>query len=81
MGFGARIFNLERMFNVKAGFSAKDDTLPTRMTQEPMPSGPGKGVVVKLDEMLPEYYKRRGWTTDGIPTKKTLKDLSLVIQA
>ena len=69
------------MFNVKAGFSAKDDTLPTRMTEEPMPSGPGDGVVVKLDEMLPEYYKIRGWTTDGIPTKKKLKELALAVEA
>jgi len=78
---GARIFNLERMFNVKAGFSSKDDTLPTRMTEEPMPSGPGKGVVVRLSEMLPDYYKQRGWTTDGIPTQKTLKELDLAAEA
>lgn len=74
---GERIFTLERMFNVKAGFSAKDDTLPKRMTEEPLPSGPGKGYVVKLNEMLPEYYKQRGWTVDGIPTKNKLKVLGI----
>lgn len=76
---GERIFNLERMFNVKAGFTAKDDTLPIRMTEEPMPSGPGEGQVVKLEEMLPEYYKQRGWTADGIPTKKKLKNLNIAV--
>jgi aldehyde:ferredoxin oxidoreductase len=74
---GERIFNLERMFNVKAGFTAKDDTLPIRMTEEPMPSGPGEGQVVKLEEMLSEYYKHRGWTADGVPTKKKLKNLNI----
>jgi aldehyde:ferredoxin oxidoreductase len=76
---GERIFNLERMFNVKAGFTAKDDTLPIRMTEEPMPSGPGEGQVVKLEEMLPEYYKHRGWTADGVPTKKKLKNLNIAV--
>ena len=34
---GERIFNLERLFNLRAGFRAKDDALPKRMLEEPMP--------------------------------------------
>ena len=74
---GERIWNLERLFNVKAGFSSTDDTIPQRMLKEPMPEGPAKGQVCKLDEMLPEYYTIRGWTRKGIPTEDTLKSLEL----
>jgi aldehyde:ferredoxin oxidoreductase len=54
---GERIWNLERIWNHKAGFSGKDDTLPKRMLEEAIPSGPTKGQVNRLHEMLPEYYQ------------------------
>jgi len=74
---GERIWNLERLFNLNAGLSGKDDTLPERILKEPLPEGAAKGQVVRLDEMLPEYYKLRGWTTAGRPTKEKLKELGL----
>ena len=74
---GERIYNLERLFNLAAGLTAKDDTLPKRMLTEPMPEGPGKGEVVHLNEMLPEYYKLRGWTAKGIPSAKKLAQLGI----
>jgi len=74
---GERIFNAERQFMVKAGFSRKDDSLPDRLLKDPMPEGPSKGLVVHLDEMLDEYYKLRGWDNNGIPTKEKLKELGL----
>jgi aldehyde:ferredoxin oxidoreductase len=77
MRAGERIFNLERLFNLRAGMTGKDDTLPKRMLEEPMPEGPAKGLVVHLSEMLPQYYKLRGWTPDGIPTRKKLEELGL----
>jgi aldehyde:ferredoxin oxidoreductase len=77
MRTGERIFNQERLFNLKAGLSMKDDTLPKRMLEEPMPDGPAKGMVVHLDEMLPEYYRLRGWSPDGIPTSMKLRELGL----
>jgi aldehyde:ferredoxin oxidoreductase len=49
---GERIWNLERLFNQRAGLSKKDDTLPKRMLSEPMPAGPGKGMTVPLGKML-----------------------------
>jgi len=76
---GERIWNLERMFNLRAGFSAKDDTLPPRMLNEPIKEGPAKGSVAKLEPMLKEYYKLRGWSEDGVPEKETLKRLKLQI--
>ncbi len=77
MQAGERIWNLERLFNLKAGLSKADDTLPKRLLENPIPSGPNKGKVHRLGELLPEYYKIRGWNEDGIPTNEKLKELEL----
>ena len=74
---GERIFNAERLFLLAAGFTRKDDSLPPRMTREPMPAGPAKGLVCRLEEMLGPYYQLRGWTPDGVPADAKLKDLGL----
>jgi aldehyde:ferredoxin oxidoreductase len=74
---GERIWNLERLYNLKAGLTKADDTLPPRFLKEPMPEGPFKGAVCKLDQMLPEYYQLRGWDTNGVPTAEKLKQLGL----
>lgn len=77
MRTGERIWNLERLFNLQAGLTGKDDTLPERLLKEPISSGPAKGKVVELDKMLPEYYQLRGWDSEGIPTKEKLRELGL----
>ena len=74
---GERIWNLERLYNLKAGFTTRDDTLPSRMLKDPIPSGPAKGYVSRLDKMLPEYYTLRGWDTAGVPTQQKLEALGL----
>jgi aldehyde:ferredoxin oxidoreductase len=74
---GERIWNMERQFNNAAGFTAKDDNLPPRLTGEPAKTGPAKGLVNKLGEMLPKYYEVRGWTPDGVPKAETLSRLGL----
>ncbi|ASJ17168.1 aldehyde ferredoxin oxidoreductase [Thermococcus chitonophagus] len=75
---GERIWNAERLFNLKAGLDPlKEDTLPKRLLEEPMPEGPHKGHVVRLKEMLPRYYKFRGWTEDGRIPEEKLKELEL----
>jgi len=76
---GERIICLERCFNVREGFSRKDDTLPERMLYEPLKNaGPATNQIVKeLDKLLDEYYKVFGYTKEGIPTSKTFKRLNL----
>ncbi len=74
---GERIWNLERQFNLAAGLTRADDTVPTRMLTVPAGSGAGAGKVVEMDKMLPEYYRLRGWDVEGIPTTATLKRLGL----
>ncbi|MBS7248027.1 MAG: aldehyde ferredoxin oxidoreductase family protein [Candidatus Jordarchaeales archaeon] len=76
-----RIFNLTRMISVRRGVSRKDDYPPKRVFNEPLPSGPFKGV--KLDaesyeRMLDTYYELRGWSRDGIPTREKLEELGIL---
>ena len=74
---GERVWNLERQFNLAAGLTAADDTLPKRLLEVPVPSGTAKGKVNELGKMLPEYYAARGWTPEGVPTNETLSRLDL----
>jgi len=74
---GERIWNMERDFNNRAGFTAKDDTLPPRLLKEAAKEGPAKGLVNKLPEMLPKYYEIRGWDADGQLKKETRSRLGL----
>ncbi|EIJ34839.1 aldehyde ferredoxin oxidoreductase family protein [Thiothrix nivea] len=68
---GARIWNLERDFNMRAGLTGADDTLPKRLLKDAANVGPAQGKVAGLDKMLPKYYELRGWTTDGQLTDDT----------
>jgi len=77
---GRRIWNLTRAFNVREGFTRKDDTMPERMEKEPLPDGKPKGHVVPradFEKMLSEYYKLWGWDDQGRPTKKALDEAGL----
>ncbi len=74
---GDRIWNIERIFNLAAGVDPSQDTLPKRLLEDPIPSGPSKGNVARLSELLPEYYELRKWSTDGIPTDECKKELDL----
>ena len=77
MTAGDRIWNLERVFNNAAGLSRKDDSLPPRMTDEPLNNGAVLNQVVHLEQMLREYYEVRGWDADGNPTAETLANLGI----
>ncbi|MFC1919722.1 aldehyde ferredoxin oxidoreductase C-terminal domain-containing protein, partial [Chloroflexota bacterium] len=68
---GERVFNMERLFNTKAGLKVEDDTLPKRMLEEPLIEGRAKDQVSRLNDMLPEYYRLRGWDDAGQPTPET----------
>jgi aldehyde:ferredoxin oxidoreductase len=74
---GERIWNLERLYNLREGFSREHDTLPDRLLEEPIPEGPSKGWVSHLPEMLDEYYRFRGWDENGVPTRRRLEELGL----
>jgi len=73
---GDRIWNLERLFNLRAGFTAADDKLPDRM-YEPVPGGPRAGSRAELQDHLQTYYQLRGWDERGVPTREKLDELGL----
>jgi len=77
---GERIFNLERAFLMRQGVTAADDTLPKRIREEPLHTSgmPGEGQTMgHVDEVIASYYKLRGWTQDGFPTREKLESLGL----
>jgi len=77
---GERIFNLQRMFNVMAGFTRKEDRLPDRFYKETLPTGPPKGIEMPeqaFNTTLEEYYSLRGWDKQGRPTVETLTRLGI----
>lgn len=72
---GERVWNLEKRFNIAAG--VEKDTLPPRLLREELPEGPAKGKVNELHTMLEEYYRLRGWDSEGIPTADKVRELGL----
>jgi len=80
---GERIITLERMMLVRDGISRKDDTLPGRYFNEPIPEGPARGEYVsrrEFDKMLDEYYQLHGWDKNGIPKRENFEKLGLIEQ-
>ncbi len=74
---GERTWNLERLWNQRAGLTKADDSLPKRLLKEAHKDGPSAGVVVDLDTMLSEYYQTRGWDDEGVPGRDKLMELGL----
>ena len=77
---GCRIQALERSYNCREGLRRQDDRLPGRFMTEEIPSGNSRGLITRpeeLQQMLDDYYDRRGWQSDGVPKKETLAKLGL----
>jgi aldehyde:ferredoxin oxidoreductase len=77
---GARIWTVERLFNLREGLGRRDDTLPERLFTLPIDEGPSKGAVVNktdFDSELQEYYRLWGWDSEGVPTKDSLRALGI----
>ncbi|MCG8684541.1 MAG: aldehyde ferredoxin oxidoreductase family protein [Desulfobacterales bacterium] len=78
---GERIWSLTRMFNIAQGLDTSQDTLPKRFVSDPLPDGPAKGHRITkqdMETMLQDYYRIRGWDTQGVPTNETLSRLKLI---
>lgn len=75
---GERIWNLQKIYNIRAGFGRMDDTLPDRLLHEPLTEGAPKGMVWQRDVLLDEYYTLRGWDKEGIPTAAKKDELGLL---
>jgi aldehyde:ferredoxin oxidoreductase len=79
---GEKIWNLERLFNVREGMGRSDDFPPRRLLEEPISTGPARGECLdrgSYDRMLTEYYRLRGWDSEtGIPTNEKQRELGLI---
>lgn len=71
-----RITNLQRVFSLRCGITAKDDVLPERLLT-PTTEGGHAGKVADLESQLADYYAVRGWNQEGLPTKEKLHELGL----
>jgi len=79
---GKRITDIERMFNNREGISRKDDTLPKRYFDDPMPLKLSKGHCIdrkEFDNLLSRYYKLRGWDNNGQVKKERVKELEALM--
>ena len=74
---GERIWNVQKLFNVRVGYTKADDTLPDRLLTEPLKEGEPAGHVWRREPLLDEYYAARGWDAEGIPTPAKLAELRL----
>ncbi|MFW9866906.1 MAG: aldehyde ferredoxin oxidoreductase family protein [Candidatus Thorarchaeota archaeon] len=74
---GERIYTLERLFNIREGFTKVDDTLPSRFLETPLKEGPSEGKIVPLNQLLRDFYTVRQWDENGIPTDELLERLSI----
>ena len=77
---GERVYNMEKAYNVREGWTKKDDYPPPRIMEDPIPDGVAKGSLVpkkEFDLMLDAYFKARKWNSKGIPTKQKLAELGL----
>lgn len=77
---GERIWTLKKSFNIREGWTRKDDWLPPRFLEEPIPDGVAKGVFITPDEltmMLDDYYEAKGWTPEGLISKQKLIEMGL----
>ena len=77
MRIGERIWNVQKLFNLKVGYTKRDDTLPRRLLTEPLKEGAPTGRVWQREPLLDEYYAARGWDSEGVPTPAKLKELGL----
>ncbi|MEZ5335746.1 MAG: aldehyde ferredoxin oxidoreductase C-terminal domain-containing protein [Methanolobus sp.] len=68
---GEKIYNLERLFNMKAGFSWKDDMLPERFFGD---DGIDRD---EFEKAISDYYHFRGWDQNGVPTENKLNELGI----
>jgi aldehyde:ferredoxin oxidoreductase len=75
-----RTLTLERVFNILAGFTSKDDWLPNRFYEEPI-EVEGRPVQCPRDaftQMHQEYYEVMGWDEEGVPRNETLRELEIL---
>ena len=78
---GERINTLKKLFTIREGWKQEDDTLPSRVLTEALPTGVAEGVGLTkadLDMMIQGYYRARGWTAEGLIPEQKLRELEVL---
>jgi aldehyde:ferredoxin oxidoreductase len=79
MKVGERHSAMARIFNLREGFSSKEDSLPHRLF-EPLEGGVLKGRRIDPQEFqkaIKTYYSMMGWNESGIPLQSKLEEIDL----
>ena len=71
---GERTFTLVRTLQARFGVDSRADVLPPRLTDEPIEEGDAASVV-PLEALKRDYYRHRGWDSNGLPGDAALKRL------
>ncbi len=74
---GERVFNLQRLINLRDGYTAEDDKLPLKMKRAAKEGGRIGKTPEPFDRLKEDYYRLRGWTQDGIPTEELVNRLNI----
>ena len=76
-----RIVTAKKLYNIREGWTAAEDTLPRRFLAEGLPSGTSQNSLLpreRLEEMIQAYYRGRQWDEEGMVPERTLRDLDLL---
>src|SRR5205807_1844046 len=75
-----RIVTAKKLYNIREGWTAAEDTLPRRFLTEGLPDGASAGAVMpreRLQAMIQAYYAARGWDSDGQVPRPLIESLEL----
>ena len=75
---GDRITQLQKLLNIRYGWKKDHDFNYPKRFMEPVQEGPAAGKIpFGLEDAIMDYYKERGWDSDGKPTAAKIKELGL----
>jgi aldehyde:ferredoxin oxidoreductase len=76
-----RIVTAKKLYNVREGWTAAEDTLPRRFLSEGLAMGADKDARLpaeRLRAMVAAYYGERGWDEEGRPAAALVEELGLL---
>ncbi len=75
-----RVVTAKKLYNIREGWTAAEDTLPKRFLAEGLPTGVTAGATLpreRLEAMVQAYYTARGWDEDGRVPDWVVEELGL----
>src|SRR5262249_43398944 len=75
-----RIITAKKLYNIREGWTAAEDTLPKRFLSEGLPAGGDATALLpreRLQAMIAAYYEARGWDREGRVSPEQVAELGL----